>query len=158
MYHAFFSNFITRSLLLPLSLLFLFFFPIKIALLAIVLVILNFTYSSFSTLIVYHHKFGTQLFAEIISFGIILGSIFYFENFDLEVFLKIYIAAIAVKIVILSLQMNFWKERFSVTISINEFKYGFPFFILGLSGWLVSKVDIYAVNLWDEKKHSDLLL
>ena len=51
----------------------------------------------------------------------------------------------------MSLQLNFWKESFSAKISIQEFKAGLPFFILGLSGWLVSKVDIYAVDFYLEK-------
>ena len=151
MYHAFFSNFLSRCLLLPFALLFLLFFPIHISFWAILLVLLTFTYSSLSTLVVYHQKFSAQLLAEIIAFAIIFGSVFYLETFDLETFLKIYTTAIAAKLIILSAQMNFWKERFSATISIQEFKDGLPFFILGLSGWLMSKVDIYIVAFYLEK-------
>jgi O-antigen/teichoic acid export membrane protein len=151
MYHAFFSNFLSRCLLLPFALLLLLFFPIHISSWAILLVILTFTYSSLSTLVVYHQKFSAQLLAEIVAFAIIFGSVFYVKTFDLETFLKIYTIAIATKLVLLSVQMNFWKERFSATISIEEFKAGFPFFILGLSGWLMSKVDIYVVAFYLEK-------
>jgi O-antigen/teichoic acid export membrane protein len=151
MYHAFFSNFLSRCLLLPFALLLLLFFPIHISSWAILLVILTFTYSSLSTLVVYHQKFSAQLLAEIVAFAIIFGSVFYVKTFDLETFLKIYTIAIATKLVLLSVQMNFWKERFSATISIEEFKAGFPFFILGLSGWLMSKVDIYVVDFYLEK-------
>ncbi|QHI38120.1 hypothetical protein IMCC3317_35060 [Kordia antarctica] len=151
MYHAFFSNFLSRSLLLPFALLLLLFFPFEIAFWAILLVVLTFTYSSLSTLVVYHQKFSAQLLAEIIAFAIIFGSIFYVETFNLETFLKIYTIAISIKLVTLSLQLNFWKERFSATISIQEFKAGLPFFILGLSSWLISKTDIYVVDFYLEK-------
>lgn len=151
MYHAFFSNFLSRCLLLPFALLLFLFFPTEIAIWAIVLVLLTFIYSSLSTLVVYHQKFGAQLFAEISAFGIIFGSLFYFENFNLETFLKIYASAFIIKLIVLSLQMNFWKEPFSAKISIQEFKAGLPFFVLGLSGWLISKVDIYAVDFYLEK-------
>lgn len=151
MYHAFFSNFLSRCLLLPFALLFLLFFPIHISLWAILLVVLTFTYSSLNTLVVYHQKFGAQLLAEIVAFAIILGSVFYFETFDLETFLKVFTIAIATKLILLSVQMNLWKERFSATISIQEFKAGLPFFILGLSGWLMSKVDLYVVDFYLEK-------
>ncbi|MFT5251165.1 MAG: O-antigen/teichoic acid export membrane protein [Flavobacteriales bacterium] len=150
-YHAFFSNFLSRCLLLPFALLLLLFFPIHISPWAILLVILTFTYSSLSTLVVYHQKFSAQLLAEIVAFAIIFGSVFYVKTFDLETFLKIYTIAIAAKLVLLSVQMNFWKESFSATISIQEFKAGLPFFILGLSGWLMSKADIYVVDFYLEK-------
>tara|TARA_R110002049_G_scaffold309292_2_gene520359 strand:- start:20065 stop:21204 length:1140 start_codon:yes stop_codon:yes gene_type:complete len=151
MYHAFFSNILSRSLLLPFVLLLFLFFPVHIAFWAIILVVLTFTYSSLSTLVVYYQKFSEQLFAEIVAFTIIFVSIFYFETFDLETFLKIYTTAIATKLILLSIRINFWKERFSATISIQEFKAGLPFFILGLSGWLISKVDIYLVDFYLEK-------
>lgn len=151
MYHAFFSNFLSRCLLLPFALLLFLFFPLIVASWAIALVVLTFCYSSLSTLVVYHQKFAAQLIAEVIAFAIIFGSIFYVEDFNLETFLKIYTIAISIKLIVLSLQLNFWKEPFSATISLQEFKAGLPFFILGLSGWLVSKVDIYAVDFYLEK-------
>lgn len=151
MYHAFFSNFLSRCLLLPFALLLYLFFPTVIASWAIALVILTFCYSSLSTLVIYHQKFAAQLLAEVIAFGIIFGSIFYVENFNLGTFLKIYVVAISIKLIVLSLQLSLWKEPFSATISLQEFKAGFPFFILGLSGWLISKTDIYAVDLYLEK-------
>ncbi|WP_044400339.1 lipopolysaccharide biosynthesis protein [Lacinutrix sp. Hel_I_90] len=151
MYHAFFSNFLSRSLLLPFSLLFFLFFPVTIAFWAMLLVILTFTYASLSTLVIYHQKFSAQLLAEIVAFTIIFGCIFYFKSFNLETFLKVYTTAIATKLIVLSAQMNFWEESFSAKISIQEFRAGSPFFILGLSGWLMSKVDIYMVDFYLEK-------
>ena len=151
MYHAFVSNFLSRSLLLPFSLLLLFFFPLHIALWAIVLVLLTFCYASLLPLVVYHQKFTAQVIAETVSFVIIFGSIFYVKIFELEIFLQIYTIAIAVKLFILSLQLNFWRERFSAKISLKEFKLGLPFFILGLSGFLISKSDIYIVDSFLEK-------
>ena len=151
MYHAFFSNFLSRCLLLPFSLGLLYFFPTKIAVSAIALVVLNFIYSSFGTLVVYHQRFGVQLVAEFVAFGIILSSLFCLDTFDLHRFLNIYIIAFSAKLLLLSLKLNFWKEPFTAKISLNEFKYGFPFFILGLSGWLLSKTDIYAVDYFLNK-------
>lgn len=151
MYHTFFSNFLSRCLLLPFALLLFLFFPTAIAIWAIILVLLTFAYSSLSTLVVYHQKFGAQLLAETIAFSIIFGSLFYFKNFDLESFLKVYTIAIFIKLIVLSVQLKFWKERFSAKISLQEFKSGLPFFILGLSGWLISKIDIYVVDLYLEK-------
>ncbi|MCH2195269.1 hypothetical protein [Kordia sp.] len=151
MYHAFFSNLLSRCMLLPFATVFFFFFPTTIAAWAIVLIYLLFLYNSLSTLVVYHQNFGAQLLAEVIGFGIIFGSIFYLETFDLSSFLQIYVVATFCKLLVLSLQLNFWKESFSVKISFQEFKLGLPFFILGLSGWLVSKTDIYMVDFYLKK-------
>ncbi|WAC03785.1 hypothetical protein N7U66_10400 [Lacinutrix neustonica] len=148
MYDAFFSNLLSRSLLLPLALLLFLFFPVHIALWAVLLVVLTFAYASLSTLIIYYQNFSAQLLAEAAAFIIIFGSVFYFETFDLEIFLIVYTIAIVTKLVVLTVQMNFWKEQFSATLSIQEFKSGFPFFVLGLSGWLMSKVDIYIVDFY----------
>ena len=151
MYHAFFSNLLSRCLLLPFAVIFFFFFPMHIALWAILLILLLFLYNSLSTLVIYHQKFGAQLLAEVIGFGIIFSSIFYIETFHLESFLQVYVIATLIKLIVLSLQLKFWKESVSIKISLEEFKAGMPFFILGLSGWLISKTDIYTVDFYLEK-------
>jgi O-antigen/teichoic acid export membrane protein len=151
MYHAFFSNLLSRSVLLPFSLVFFLFFPSPIAIWAVVLIALQFVYNSLSTLVIYHQKFGAQLVAEVLGFGIIFGSIFYVETFNLETFLQMYVIATAVKLLVLSVQLNFWRESFSAQFSLQEFKAGLPFFILGLSGWLASKTDIYMVDFYLEQ-------
>jgi O-antigen/teichoic acid export membrane protein len=151
MYDAFFSNLFSRSLLLPFTLLLFIFFPKDIAICSIILIILIFLYNSLSTLVIFHQKFRAQLITEIIGFGCVFGSIFYFKVFSLPLFLKLYIVVFFIKLLILSLQFKFWKEHFKISISLSEFKFGLPFFILGLSGWLVSKSDIYLVGLYLEK-------
>ncbi|WP_114902353.1 lipopolysaccharide biosynthesis protein [Kordia sp. SMS9] len=151
MYHAFFRNLFSRALLLPFSGIFFLFFPPQIAVWAIVLIGLLFLYNSLSTLVIYHQKFGAQLLAEVIGFALIFGSVFYVNTFQLETFLQIYVVATFVKLIVLSLQLKFWTASFSAKISLQEFKAGLPFFILGLSGWLASKIDIYAVDFHLEK-------
>lgn len=145
-YHAFYSNFFSRSLLLPLALLLFLFFPFSIAIWCIILVILMHSYNALESLVIYHQKFGYQFVAELLAFGIILSSIFYVENFDLQTFLKLYCFAFLVKFLCLVTNLKFWKEKFSYKISVNEFKATFWFFMLGLSGWVASKADLYIVN------------
>lgn len=151
MYDAFYSNFFSRCFLLPFSLLLFFFFPVEVASWAVALVVLTFAYASLSTLVIHHQKFAAQLVAEIIGFAIIFGSIFYVKEFNLITFLQVYVVSIVVKLILLSSKLRFWTASFSATVSIAEFKSGLPFFILGLSGWLISKTDIYIVDLYLEK-------
>lgn len=145
-YYAFYSNFFSRSLLLPLSLSLFLFFSVQNAIWCIALVILMHAYNAFESLVIYHQKFGVQFIAEIIAFGIIFSCVLYFENFNLLIFLKLYCLVFLFKLIFLIINLKIWKEQFLFKISLNDFKDGFGFFMLGLSGWLASKADLYVVN------------
>ena len=151
-YHIFFSNLFTRALILPVVVIVLFFLlPFKIASISILLIIFIFLYTSLHTLVIFHQRFGAQLISEIIGFSVIFGSLFYIKSFNLLTFLQLYTLAFLLKFVVLSSYLKYWKNPFSYRISIQEFKLGLPFFILGLSGWLISKTDLYIVGMYLEK-------
>lgn len=147
-YHSYFSNFLTRSSLLPISLIFFVFFPFTIAICSIFLVILIHCYESFYTLLVFHQKFVTLLIAETLSFISIIGGIFYFQSFNLETFLQLYCFAHFCKLIPAIFALKIWKEKISFKLSLVELSYAFPFFIMGFSGWLASKTDIYIVDYY----------
>lgn len=147
-YRNFYRNFFSRSLLLPFSLFLFLFFPLKIAFWAVLLVFLNFVYASLNTLVIYHQKFVIQLLAEVVAFVVVFCGVFNLETFDLESFLKIYLIAILLKTIVLGSQLCFFKEAFYITLSVNELGKGLPFFMLSLSGWLVSKIDIFLVDFY----------
>lgn len=147
-YHSFYSNFFSRSILLPLALLLLLFFPFPIAIWCIALVVLMHVYNALDSLVVYHQKFGAQLIAECIAFSIIIASVFYSNTFNLVTFLSIYAFAYLCKLIFLFMAMQLWKEECTFQISLKEFKGGFSFFLLGFSGWLMSKIDIYVVDFF----------
>ncbi|MBC3845573.1 hypothetical protein H8K90_04190 [Winogradskyella echinorum] len=145
-YNAFYSNFFSRSLLLPLALLLLLFFPLNIACWSIILVVLMHSYNALESLVIYHQKFGAQFIAELIAFSLILSSIFYFKSFSLETFLKLYCITFLFKFLWVIIALKLWNEDFYFKISSIEFKASFWFFMLGLSGWVASKIDLYIVN------------
>ncbi|WP_339833385.1 hypothetical protein [uncultured Flavobacterium sp.] len=145
-YNAFYSNLFSRSLLIFISLVFLFFFPIAIALTSILLVILTHFYNSFESLIIFKQKFKEQLIAEAIGFCIILTGIIGLKNYNLEQFIELYCLSFLVKSIYLFVALGLWKEKVTFTISISQFKSSLPFFILGLSGMINSKIDLYLVN------------
>lgn len=147
-YKNFYTNLFSRGALLPFSLLLFLFFPLKIAFWAVLLVFLNFIYTSLNTLVVFHQKFAMQLLAETIAFTVIFCGILYLEKFDLESFLKIYLIATLLKTIVLGSRLHFFKESFYVMFSLDELTKGVPFFILAMSGWLVSKIDIYLVDFY----------
>jgi O-antigen/teichoic acid export membrane protein len=147
-FHSFYSNLISRGILLPFSFILLLFFPFEISIWCIVLIVLNYFYNSLDSLIVYHQKFSVQFFAEFISFCLLLFYIFHLRKFDLLFFIQLYCISSSLRVLFLVFTLQFWKQKFSFEFSLNEFKLGFPFFILGLSGWLMSKIDIYIVDLY----------
>ncbi|MBF04125.1 MAG: hypothetical protein CMP76_12590 [Flavobacterium sp.] len=151
-YFHFFSNFFTRSLLIFTTSILFFFFPIKISLSAILIIFLMHTYNSFESLIIYQQKFAQQLFIEILGFLIFFIALNYQEKFDLEFILGIYSLSILVKVVSSIILFKIWKEKLSFQISSQQLLFSLFFFILGFSGMINSKIDLYLVNLFLSKE------
>lgn len=147
-YHAFYSNLFSRSMLLPFALLLFIFFPKDVAVFAVIMVFFIHCYNAMDSLVVYHQKFAVHLLGETLGFSIIAYAIFSSNVFDLVSFLQWYCIAFAVKIICLFLALQLFSKKLSFTISFNEFKAGAAFFLLGFSGWLTSKIDIYIVDLY----------
>ena len=146
LYSIFYTNFFSRSLLLLPSILFFFFFSIQIAFYAMTLVILIYLFSSLDSLVVYHQKFGAQLIAEIIGFVVIIGGLWVLKKFDPLLVLQFFCLAYLLKNMILVFALNLFREKISFDFSLNEISDSVPFFLIGFSGWLQSKADIYLVS------------
>jgi len=151
-YHAFYSNFLSRSLLLPISLLLIFFFPYPISIYCITLVVLMHTYNALDSLVIYHQKFGAQFITELLAFVIIFSSIFYCNDFNLVVFLRLYCLAFLSKITGLIISLKLWEQKITFQLSLKEFKEAFSFFMIAFSGWIASKIDIYIVDFYLPKE------
>lgn len=144
---TFFLNLISRSLLLTLSFILLLFFPLKTALFSILLVLLLFIHQSLESLVIYNQKFFTQLVSEIVGFSVIIGVIFFTNEVNTDILILSYCLAFILKIAIVlpSLKLNFNALEFK--FSPDQFQLTLPFFLIGLSGWLSSKIDLYLVNI-----------
>ncbi|KAA1244140.1 lipopolysaccharide biosynthesis protein [Aquimarina sp. RZ0] len=148
LHYIFYSSFLIRSIFLTFSGVLFFFFPFTTALYATILVVLIHCYSSMDSVVVYHQRFGEQLLAETVGFLIIISVIFYYNTFDLVIFLQAYIIANSIKIIILASNLKLYRKDFSYYVSFIEIKQGFPFFLIGFSGWLQSKIDLYIVSVF----------
>ena len=146
-YTLFFTSFFSRTLFLILSIVFLFFFSLKIALFSIALSVLIFSYQSLESLVLYFQKFLTQTLAEIIGFSIICIFIFLPDTVTLSTLLLGYCIAFLLKFIIVyvSLKINF--QQVKIHFSIRLLKTLIPFFLIGFSGWIASKIDLYMVNI-----------
>ncbi|CAM3739428.1 hypothetical protein FLGE108171_12775 [Flavobacterium gelidilacus] len=144
----FLSNLITRSLLLPITLFLFIFFPFKVATLAVLIIILSLLYNSFESLIIYHQKFGQQVIIEAIGFGVFFGAIHCTVNFNIINILQFYCLSIFVKLLLVIGLFKKFKNPIHIKVTLNELLFSFPFFALGLSGMINSKIDLYLVTIF----------
>ncbi len=150
-YTLFYGNFIERSIFLLLSFSFFFIFPTQIALASIVLLLLIHVYTSFDALIVYYQLFYIQFLAELIGFLIVSGIIFIYHSLDLEFIIYLFSVSFLIKILILVIKLKLPFKKIGVEISIKNCFASFPFFLIGFSGWLSSKIDVYVVSYFFSK-------
>jgi O-antigen/teichoic acid export membrane protein len=146
--HLFFSNLTTRAILLVFSFILFVFYPIDIALIGIALIVVRFVYSSLESLIVYHQKFKQQLLAESAGFAIVLLAIVFNKTFSVFYFLCIYLLANLIKSVMVILALKPRPEKGMIKFSKTQVLAAIPFFLIGLSGWMNSKVDLYVVDYY----------
>ena len=144
------KNLFSRSSLLIFSFLIFLFFPFHIALLAWGLIVLMFFYNSLNSLIIYHQKFGEQLFAECAGAFKILYTIFSFP-FDISTLLTTYCIAFTFKLIYLTIDLKLWRNKCTFNFSFQEFTNANSFFLIGFMGWLVSKTDLYIVSYFFTK-------
>ncbi len=147
------QNLISRFILIIIVVPFFFLFSFKIALWSSVLIFLIYIYQSFECLIIYYQKFKLQLIVELIGFSIITLYIISNQNLDLEEFLLIICAVFLIKIMIIYISFKKEISFKSTRFSIEELKDLIPFFLIILSGFLVSKVDLLIINIYLSKEN-----
>ena len=147
-YNDFYLNFFSRSIFLILSPILFFFFPPTISFLSFFLLILFYCYQSLDSLVVYHQVFFSQLIAESLGFLIVLVYIIYAPSFKLSSVLLVYCLAFTIKLCYLIYQLKLWKTPITFHFSIKDLYGSLYFFLLGFSGWLLSKIDIYIASYY----------
>ncbi len=150
--NIFYSNILERCVLLLPSILLLFIFPFQEAIAAIILLILLFIYNSYEVLINYNQKFQLQFLAEIIGMIIIFIGFILFPVYNLTTVFYIFCTSYFFKIYLFFVTFKNSFEKIKIHFSFINLAYTFPFFLIGFSGWLASKCDIYIVSIFFSKK------
>lgn len=149
---SFYKNLATRLLILIPFVLFLFFISDTIykgCLLSLWLLGLFF-YQSSDSLVVYTKKFSLQVFAEILSLIIMIIYLFTRKNISLKELIFIFVVAVWIKVLIMGFKL-FPRIR-SFKVDFKELLITLPFFMIGLSGLLQSRIDQYIIALYSEKE------
>lgn len=146
--HLFLSSLISRSVFLIFSVGMIYFFPLKTSLLSIALCLLIYIYQSLDSIVIYKQKFGSQLVIELIGSSIIAFGILLQESLNLQKIISLYCLCYFIKIIS---QLIFLRIEFKTTYLMFSFDLivkSFPFFLIGFSGWLASKIDLYMVSFY----------
>ena len=137
---------------LPLLLLFIPFvlflnLQLEIKLLLILWVLFAFVFQSFDVVIIFKQRFKTALFLDIIAILILIGCIIIFRK-TLSRNLLILLFTLQALLKILSLGYVFRKDLFGRVLGRIEPTFlmmALPFFMVGFSGMLTSRMDLYCV-------------
>lgn len=148
----FYSNILERGVLLFPGIALFFIFPFQEALSAVILLILLFIYNSYEALIVYNQKFQLQFLAEITGMIVIFIGFVVSPVFSLTTIFYVLGVSYLVKICMLLVAFKPSFEKINISFSFMNLGHTFPFFLIGFSGWLASKCDIYVVSIFFSKK------
>lgn len=122
-------------------------FPLEIKLSLILWVFFAFIFQSFDVLIIFRHKFKTALFLDIIVLFILIICIIIFRNVLSRDFL---ILLFTMQFLVKMLCMGFLFNKGLFGELVGRFNPAFltmalPFFMVGFSGMLTSRMDLYCV-------------
>ena len=146
----------SRSILLPffIPVLLFFDFPLITKVLIFLWVFFALVYNSFDVVIVYRQKFAFSVLMEIFFLAFLLVSVIVFHySLNIDLLLMLFAASTMVKSLIL---INYFRidlfSRYLGKFNLQILVAALPFFILGLSGMLQSKIDLYSVAYFLSEK------
>jgi hypothetical protein len=151
-FNVFATNFIERSILLLPSIFFFLYFPFQTALLATVLTISIFIYNSFEILVVYNQKLRYQFFIEFFSFIILIYAFYINSTFNLNTILLLLSLNYSAKFLMFFYSFKIDLKKTEIRFSFKNLISTTPFFLIGFSGWLASRIDIYIVSICFSKQ------
>ena len=150
--NIFYSNILERSVFLLPSLVLFCVFPFHVALSAVIVLVIQFFYNSYEVLVVYNQKFQLQFIAEIIGVLFIFIGFIVFPVFNLTTIFYVFAISYLTKSIFLFLNFNHSFKNICIAFSFKNLIRSFPFFLIGFSGWLASKCDIYVVSVFFSNK------
>lgn len=142
--NVFYTNLFSRGILLVVGCMaLLLFFEVAITLWLSIWLIGLFFYQSSESLIIYAKKFRLQLVSEVVALLITVSYVLL--NMDLSVVQIIQIFTIVTWLKALVMFFSIYPKQATFRVRLDELKYSLPFFIIGLSGLLQSRVDQYII-------------
>lgn len=146
--NIFSENFSSRFAILIIALPFVFLnaFSSQTLLLIAAIVCVRFIYQSFDSLIVYNKKFKQGFFVEIV-ISLVFLFCFLFFKFPIDLIDTLFTILLLAELVKLILYILLFGIPEFVKPKLEELKNSVPFFLIGLSGFAASKIDVYITGL-----------
>ncbi len=147
------QSFYTRLLLLPFFVVTLFVitdFNWVLGILASFWLLMRFISASFESLVVFHKQFGWMSFIEISGTLLFVGLLFIFKERINTAFIILLMTIIEIyKISFLSIiNHNLFQQKNTSYFDIKHFTMALPFFLMGVIGFLNSRIDQLLANLF----------
>jgi O-antigen/teichoic acid export membrane protein len=146
----------SRSILLPflIPVLLFFDFPPSTKALIFLWVFFSLFYNSFDVVIVYRQKFAFSVLMEISVLALLIAAVIVLrDRLNIDLLLSLFAASILLKSLILMsyFQLDLF-SRYWGKLDLQILIAALPFFMLGLSGMLQSKIDLYSVAYFLSEK------
>ncbi|MDH7913362.1 hypothetical protein [Winogradskyella sp. SYSU M77433] len=124
-------------------------FPLHLSLYLILWLLGLFLYDSFLSIIYYNRDYIISISIEVISFLVLIIMLFIFrKNLDISILIRSYAISVVIKavmsIIIYKKFLRFKEFKFDFSL----LKLSLPFFLLAISGFMQSKIDIYAYSIF----------
>ncbi len=149
---VFYSNLIERAFLLLPSLVLFFLLPVPLACSALLTLLLLFVSTSFETLLIFKQKLQLHFFIELAGIVSLFTGFYLFPEFNLTTIFYLFSASYLVKIILVVTCVRLSCQPVFLSFSLRNLIKSFPYFLIGFSGWLASKCDIYVVSIFFTKK------
>ena len=110
-----------------------------------------FIYNSFIPIIFYFRDFGKQIFIELLGYAVLLLLIYLnHKELDLELLIRYYSIHLIIKTILVILIYSSFLNIKKIQLKLSLLKFGFPFLILALTGFLQSKIDLYTLSFFSK--------
>jgi len=130
-----------------------FIYELSIAISLSLWILSAYIYISFLPIVFYNRDYKRIIFIETIGFfALIIQLVFYKDALDLTLLIRSYAISIVIKVMACIIYYNSFLKFKHIRFNPKVLKLSFPFFLLGISGFLQSKIDIYAYSLFFEGK------
>lgn len=149
---VFYSNIIERAFLLLPSLALFFLLPVSLAGSILLTLLLLFVSSSLETLLIFKQKLQLHFFIEITGIVLLFIGFYLFPEFNLTTIFYLFSASYLMKIILVITCIRVSHQSVFLSFSLRNLINTFPYFLIGFSGWLASKCDIYVVSIFFTKK------
>ncbi|QRM89033.1 hypothetical protein FG167_07215 [Lacinutrix sp. WUR7] len=112
-----------------------------------------FLHNSFLSIIYYNRDYIKSISIEAIGFIALITQLLLLKNeLDLTLLIKSYAISIGIKAMVSIIYYHSFLKFEKISFQLHMLLLSFPFFILGVSGFLQSKIDVYAYSFFYDGK------